>query len=90
MAARPFTPEQIDIMHAAYETACEKLRIRPGGRAADHVAVMIVDLAATGVLDVDAITAALVLAADELTVLEKPESEILFFEQLAKFARVLP
>jgi hypothetical protein len=90
MAARVFAPEQINVMHAAYETVCRKLGIRPGGPAADHVAVMIVDVAATGVLDPDAITATVLLAADELAELEKPRSEILFLEQLAKFARVLP
>jgi hypothetical protein len=90
MAARAFAPEQIDIMHAAYDAACAKLGIRPGGRAAAHVAVMIVDLAATGVLDVNAITATVLLAADELTALEKPDSEVLFLEQLTKLGRVFP
>ena len=89
MAARAFTPEQIDIMHAAYDAACAKLGIRPGGRAAAHVAVMIVDLAAT-VLGVNAITATVLLAADELTALEKPDSEVLFLEQLTKLGRVFP
>jgi hypothetical protein len=90
VAGPVFAPEQINVMHAAYETVCRKLRIRPGGPAADQVAVMIVDIAATGVLDLNAITAMVLLAADEIAELEKPQSEILFLEQLAKFARVLP
>ena len=51
---------------------------------------MIVDLAATGVLDVNAITATVLLAADELTALEKPALEVLFLEQLTKLSRVFP
>jgi hypothetical protein len=53
-----FTPEQIEVLLAAFDTVCAMLRLRPGERSTEHVAVMIVDLAARGVLDFEAIIAA--------------------------------
>jgi hypothetical protein len=61
-----FTPDQIDVMHAAFVIACGKLRVKPGDRAADDTAVRIVDLARTGVCDVEGLTAA-VLVSDRST-----------------------
>jgi hypothetical protein len=66
MAGPVFTSEQIDVMHATFKSVCRKLRIRPGEREADQIAVMIVDLAATGALDVAAITATMLLATEEV------------------------
>jgi hypothetical protein len=57
-----FTPEQIQIMHKAFEAVCAKLRLRPSARVTDDVAVMIVDLAAAGVLNFDTLTAATLAA----------------------------
>jgi hypothetical protein len=53
-----FTPGQSDVMHAALVIAPGKLRPKPGDRAAEYAAVMVVDLARTGVCDVEGLTAA--------------------------------
>jgi hypothetical protein len=59
-----FTPEQIEAMHKAFETVCAKLDLQPGERATEHVAITIVDLAATGVLEFQAITDATLAAVE--------------------------
>jgi hypothetical protein len=66
MTSSVFTPEQIDVMHAAFEAVCRKLRLRPSDRASEHVAVIIVDLAVTGVLTKEALISAAILAAEGL------------------------
>jgi hypothetical protein len=53
-----FTPDQIDVMYAAFVIACRKLRLKPSDRAAEDTAVRIVDLARTGVCDVQGLAAA--------------------------------
>jgi hypothetical protein len=58
-----FTPEQIYVMHKAFEAVCAKLRLRSGGRAREEVAVTIVDFAAAGVLNLDTLTTATLAAA---------------------------
>jgi hypothetical protein len=50
-------------MHKAFETDCERLRLRPGERATEEVAITVVDFAATGILDVEGLTAAALAAA---------------------------
>jgi hypothetical protein len=59
-----FTPDQIDVMHAAFVIACGQLRLKPGDRAAEDTAVRIVDLARTGVCDVEGLTAAVLVHAE--------------------------
>jgi hypothetical protein len=58
-----FTPEQIEVMHKAFEAVCAKLKLRPGEPETEEVAVTIVDFAVTGVLDVNGLTAATLAAA---------------------------
>jgi hypothetical protein len=60
---RVFTPEQIQIMHDAFEAVCDRLQLRPGERATEDVAVTVVDFAATGILDLDGLTSATLAAA---------------------------
>jgi hypothetical protein len=63
--SRVFTPEEIYIMHKAFEAVCKSLRLRSGERAVENVAVMIVDFAATGILDVKGLVSATVAACRE-------------------------
>jgi hypothetical protein len=58
-----FTPEQIQIMHKAFEIVWSRLHLRPGERAAEEVAVAIVDFAVTGIVNVEELTAATLAAA---------------------------
>jgi hypothetical protein len=53
-----FTAEQIDVLHAAFATVCGKLGLKAGDRATEDVAVRIVDLAATGICDIEGLTTA--------------------------------
>ncbi len=55
-----FTTEQIDVMHSAFAAACGRLGLKPGDRGAEDVAVRIVNLAATGVCELDRLPAAVI------------------------------
>jgi hypothetical protein len=72
---RVFTPEQIQVMHKAFEAVCAKLRLQPGERATDDVAVTIVDFAATGVLSLDTLTAATLAAVQGWKMPDLPGSK---------------
>jgi hypothetical protein len=45
-------------MHAAFAIVCGRLRLKPGDRAAEDVAVKVVDYATAGVCDVEGLTTA--------------------------------
>jgi hypothetical protein len=60
-----FTPAQVQIMLKAFEAVCTKLRLRPGARATEEVAISIVDFAAAGVLNLDTLTATTLAAAQK-------------------------
>ena len=75
LTPRAFTPEQIQVMHKAFEAVCAKLRLRPGARATDDVAVTIVDFAATGVLNLDTLTAATLAAVQGWRMPDRPSSK---------------
>jgi hypothetical protein len=53
-----FTAQQVDVLHSAFATVCGKLGLKAGDRATEDVAVRIVDLATTGVCDIESLTAA--------------------------------
>jgi hypothetical protein len=59
-----FRPELIDAMHAAFIVACARLRLRPGSRESDPVALRIVDLAKAGVHDAKLLASLVLLGAD--------------------------
>jgi hypothetical protein len=46
-----FDPEHVQVMLAAFDDACAKLRLRKGDRKTDLVALKIVDLAKAGERD---------------------------------------
>jgi hypothetical protein len=65
MSRYVFTPEQIQIMHKAFDAVCAQLDLRPGDGATEEVAVTVVDFAATGVLDLQPLSAATLAAAQQ-------------------------
>jgi hypothetical protein len=53
-----FTPEQVEVMHSALAIVCGRLGLRAQDRAAEDVAVRIVDIASTGICDLERLTSA--------------------------------
>jgi hypothetical protein len=64
-SAQVFTPDQINVMHKAFEAVCAKLHLQPGKRATDDVAITIVNFATIGILDYDGLVAATLAAAQQ-------------------------